>query len=127
MQERPTTGRLRTPAAFPNCTAASAAKAPPTTALPNSDQQEPLHKLNNNPAQPVRENRNFFGPAELTTCLRRPKQPLKLQTINSFTMSGLMAGDSFPEGVSFVYVAPTGDLDVTACGIGIKYNASEGE
>lgn len=36
-----------------------------------------------------------------------------------------MAGDSFPEGVSFVYVAPTGDLDVTACGIGIKYNASE--
>jgi len=40
-------------------------------------------------------------------------------------MSGLTAGDSFPEGVAFTYVAPTGQLDLTACGLPIKYNASE--
>ncbi|KAK0613062.1 putative peroxisomal membrane protein [Bombardia bombarda] len=37
----------------------------------------------------------------------------------------LKAGDSFPEGVTFTYVAPTGELDVLACGLGIKYDASK--
>ncbi|KAK4232252.1 Redoxin [Podospora fimiseda] len=40
-------------------------------------------------------------------------------------MSGLKAGDSFPSDVSFTYVAPTGELDLTACGLGIKYDASK--
>ncbi|KAK3939429.1 Redoxin [Diplogelasinospora grovesii] len=40
-------------------------------------------------------------------------------------MTGLNAGDSFPEGVTFTYVPPTGDLDVTACGLGVKYDASK--
>ncbi|KAM7205360.1 putative peroxisomal prx5-like peroxiredoxin [Rhypophila sp. PSN 637] len=40
-------------------------------------------------------------------------------------MSGLKAGDSFPDGVTFTYVKPTGDLNVTACGIPIKYDASK--
>ncbi|KAK4200621.1 Redoxin [Triangularia verruculosa] len=39
-------------------------------------------------------------------------------------MSGLKAGDNFPENVSFTYVAPTGELDITACGLGIQYDAS---
>ncbi|KAK0729972.1 Redoxin [Lasiosphaeris hirsuta] len=37
----------------------------------------------------------------------------------------LKAGDSFPDNVSFTYVAPTGELDLTACGLPIQYNASE--
>lgn len=41
-------------------------------------------------------------------------------------MSGLKVGDSFPEGVTFTYVQPAGDLNVTACGIPIKYDASKG-
>ncbi|KAK4673726.1 hypothetical protein QC763_114500 [Podospora pseudopauciseta] len=40
-------------------------------------------------------------------------------------MSGLKAGDSFPPNVTFTYVPPTGDLNVTACGIGIQYDASK--
>lgn len=40
-------------------------------------------------------------------------------------MSGLKAGDSFPESVSFTYIAPTGELDITACGLGIQYDASK--
>ncbi|ORY60527.1 putative peroxisomal membrane protein [Pseudomassariella vexata] len=41
-------------------------------------------------------------------------------------MSELKAGDSFPEGVSFTYVPPSPDTsDITACGIPVKYNASE--
>ncbi|KAK3330553.1 Redoxin [Apodospora peruviana] len=40
-------------------------------------------------------------------------------------MSGLKAGDSFPEGVTFTYVPPTGDLNVTTCGVPIKYHASK--
>jgi len=40
-------------------------------------------------------------------------------------MLGLKAGDSFPEGVTFTYVAPTGDLDLKACGLPIKYDASK--
>ncbi|KAK0717147.1 Redoxin [Lasiosphaeria miniovina] len=40
-------------------------------------------------------------------------------------MPGLKAGDSFPEGVKFTYVAPTGQLDLTTCGLPIKYDASE--
>ncbi|KIH93298.1 alkyl hydroperoxide reductase 1 [Sporothrix brasiliensis 5110] len=40
-------------------------------------------------------------------------------------MSGLKAGDAFPEGVSFQYVPPTGELDLTACGLAVPYNASE--
>ncbi|TLS22310.1 uncharacterized protein PpBr36_09719 [Pyricularia pennisetigena] len=40
-------------------------------------------------------------------------------------MAALKVGDAFPDGVSFTYV-PTGGKkeDVTACGNGIKYNAS---
>jgi len=41
-------------------------------------------------------------------------------------MSGLKAGDAFPEGVSFSYVAPTGELDLTVCGRAIGYDASKG-
>ncbi|KAK0655806.1 Redoxin [Cercophora newfieldiana] len=40
-------------------------------------------------------------------------------------MSGLSAGDAFPEGVSFTYVAPTGELDITACGLPIQYDVSK--
>ncbi|KAK3336672.1 Redoxin [Cercophora scortea] len=40
-------------------------------------------------------------------------------------MSGLKAGDAFPEGVSFTYIAPTGELDLTACGLGVQYDASK--
>ncbi|OAA66912.1 Thioredoxin-like fold protein [Niveomyces insectorum RCEF 264] len=40
-------------------------------------------------------------------------------------MSGLKAGDAFPEGVTFTYVPPTGKLDITACGLPVTYNASE--
>ncbi|KAL2023584.1 hypothetical protein VTK56DRAFT_2192 [Thermocarpiscus australiensis] len=40
-------------------------------------------------------------------------------------MSALKAGDSFPEGVTFTYVPPTGDLTLTACGIPIPYDASK--
>ncbi|KAK3990303.1 Redoxin [Cladorrhinum sp. PSN332] len=40
-------------------------------------------------------------------------------------MSELKAGDAFPSDVSFTYVAPTGELDLTACGLGIKYDASK--
>ncbi|KAK3394071.1 Redoxin [Podospora didyma] len=40
-------------------------------------------------------------------------------------MPGLKAGDSFPEGVTFTYVAPTGQADLTACGLPIKYDASK--
>jgi alkyl hydroperoxide reductase 1 len=42
-------------------------------------------------------------------------------------MSGLKAGDSFPEGVSFAYVKPTPETsDVLACGIPTKFDASAG-
>jgi len=41
-------------------------------------------------------------------------------------MSGLKTGDAFPEGVTFQYVPPTGQLDITACGLAVPYNASEG-
>lgn len=43
-------------------------------------------------------------------------------------MAPLKVGDAFPDGVSFTYV-PTGGKkeDVTACGNGIKYNASTGK
>lgn len=37
----------------------------------------------------------------------------------------LNAGDAFPEGVTFTYVAPSGELDITACGLPIKYDASK--
>ncbi|KAI3321527.1 Redoxin [Xylariaceae sp. AK1471] len=40
-------------------------------------------------------------------------------------MSELKAGDSFPEGVSFLYVKPTPETsDVLACGIPTKFDAS---
>jgi hypothetical protein len=42
-------------------------------------------------------------------------------------MSGLTVGDPFPEGVTFTYVAPTGELDLTACGLPIQYDASKGK
>jgi alkyl hydroperoxide reductase 1 len=41
-------------------------------------------------------------------------------------MPGLSVGEPFPEGVSFTYVAPTGELDLTACGLPIQYDASKG-
>ena len=41
-------------------------------------------------------------------------------------MPALEVGQTFPEGVSFTYVAPTGDLNLTACGLPIKYDASAG-
>jgi alkyl hydroperoxide reductase 1 len=40
-------------------------------------------------------------------------------------MPGLTVGEPFPEGVSFTYVAPSGELDITACGVPIKYDASK--
>ncbi|GAB1311675.1 hypothetical protein MFIFM68171_01885 [Madurella fahalii] len=40
-------------------------------------------------------------------------------------MSALKAGDSFPENVSFLYIHPTGDLDLKACGRPITYDASK--
>jgi len=42
-------------------------------------------------------------------------------------MSGLKAGDTFPEGVTFTYVPPTGQKDITACGVGVQYDASKGK
>lgn len=42
-------------------------------------------------------------------------------------MSGLKPGDAFPSDVTFTYVPPTGDLNLTACGLPIKYDASKGE
>jgi alkyl hydroperoxide reductase 1 len=41
-------------------------------------------------------------------------------------MSGLKQGDAFPEGVIFQYVAPSGDTDLTVCGISGPYDASKG-
>jgi alkyl hydroperoxide reductase 1 len=41
-------------------------------------------------------------------------------------MTTLTVGSPFPEGVSFTYVAPTGSLDLTVCGLPIKYDASKG-
>ncbi|GAB0132037.1 hypothetical protein EsDP_00000487 [Epichloe bromicola] len=38
-------------------------------------------------------------------------------------MSGLKVGDSFPEGVKFSYVAPSGD-DILSCGVPGPYDAS---
>ncbi|KAK1780494.1 Redoxin [Copromyces sp. CBS 386.78] len=40
-------------------------------------------------------------------------------------MSALQAGDSFPEGVTFTYIAPSGDTDLTVCGLPIQYDASK--
>lgn len=40
-------------------------------------------------------------------------------------MSALKAGDDFPDGVTFTYVKPSGDLDLTVCGLQVKYDASE--
>ncbi|KAL2018292.1 hypothetical protein VTK56DRAFT_996 [Thermocarpiscus australiensis] len=40
-------------------------------------------------------------------------------------MTALKPGDSFPEGVVFSYVPPTGTLDLTVCGRPIVYNASK--
>lgn len=42
-------------------------------------------------------------------------------------MAPLKAGDSFPEGVSFQYIPPTGNLDLTVCGRPISYDASKGK
>lgn len=43
-------------------------------------------------------------------------------------MAELKAGSPFPEGVSFTYVpyVPS-QADITACGVGIKYDASKGK
>lgn len=43
-------------------------------------------------------------------------------------MSALKVGDSFPEGVTFGYIATTPDnSEVTTCGIPTKFDASAGE
>lgn len=42
-------------------------------------------------------------------------------------MPALKAGDAFPQGVTFSYIAPTPETsEVTACGIPTKYDASKG-
>ena len=41
-------------------------------------------------------------------------------------MASLKAGDAFPSGVTFTYVPPTGDADLTVCGLPTKYDASKG-
>lgn len=40
-------------------------------------------------------------------------------------MSGLKVGDSFPEGVKFSYIEPSGD-DINTCGIPGPFDASAG-
>ncbi|KAK4140227.1 Redoxin [Dichotomopilus funicola] len=40
-------------------------------------------------------------------------------------MAPLQPGDSFPEGVTFSYIHPTGSLDLTSCGIPTTYDASK--
>jgi len=40
-------------------------------------------------------------------------------------MATLTAGSPFPAGVTFTYIAPTGSLDLTACGLPAKYDASK--
>jgi alkyl hydroperoxide reductase 1 len=42
-------------------------------------------------------------------------------------MATLQSGSSFPEGVSFSYIPPTGNLDLTVCGIPTTYDASKGK
>jgi len=39
-------------------------------------------------------------------------------------MAPLKPGDSFPDGVAFTYIAPNENA-ITACGLPVKYNASE--
>lgn len=41
-------------------------------------------------------------------------------------MSALNVGDSFPEGIKFAYVAPSGD-DILSCGVPGPFDASAGE
>ncbi len=38
----------------------------------------------------------------------------------------LKTGEAFPDGVTFLYVKPTGELDIVACGLPVKYDASAG-
>ncbi|KAK4250919.1 Redoxin [Corynascus novoguineensis] len=40
-------------------------------------------------------------------------------------MAPLQVGSPFPEGVTFTYIHPTGTLDLTTCGLPIKYEASK--
>ncbi|KAL1840837.1 hypothetical protein VTJ49DRAFT_7680 [Mycothermus thermophilus] len=40
-------------------------------------------------------------------------------------MAPLTPGSDFPQGVTFTYIAPTASLDLTACGLPIKYDASK--
>ncbi|KAK3901191.1 Redoxin [Staphylotrichum tortipilum] len=40
-------------------------------------------------------------------------------------MATLTAGSPFPSGVTFTYIAPTGSLDLTSCGLPTKYDASK--
>ncbi|KAK4042498.1 Redoxin [Parachaetomium inaequale] len=40
-------------------------------------------------------------------------------------MTALTPGSPFPEGVTFSYIHPTGSLDLTACGLPTKYDASK--
>lgn len=42
-------------------------------------------------------------------------------------MPALKAGDAFPQGVTFSYIAPSPEnAEITACGIPTKYDASKG-
>ncbi|KAK4236785.1 Redoxin [Achaetomium macrosporum] len=40
-------------------------------------------------------------------------------------MATLKPGDSFPSGVVFTYIPPTGTLDLLVCGLPTKYDASK--
>lgn len=40
-------------------------------------------------------------------------------------MSGLKVGDSFPEGIKFTHIVPSGD-DILTCGVPGPYDASTG-
>jgi alkyl hydroperoxide reductase 1 len=42
-------------------------------------------------------------------------------------MTTLTTGSAFPQGVTFTYIHPTGSLDLTACGLPTKYDASKGK
>jgi alkyl hydroperoxide reductase 1 len=41
-------------------------------------------------------------------------------------MTALTPGSAFPADVTFTYIAPTGTLDLKACGLPTKYDASKG-
>lgn len=47
--------------------------------------------------------------------------------VTAAVMSALKAGDAFPQGVTFSYIAPSPETaEITACGMPVKYDASKG-